>query len=233
MTAANSELWIAENLAPRKPIVDPSWPHEVVVKLFSSRSYSEISAGFLNILRANVLDVGCYYGNCIRFFEGRGHRCTGVEATDDMVEEAKKNIERMDLKATVRRGTNRNLPFDDGDFDLVTSLNTIHYDHGEMDVLAALREFKRVTKPGGIVFVETAGDRHMIREGAKRIAPLKWEPNWGDFRNNSPSPYGLFDNLDHFREIVSTVFPRSEFGRILEQYPKRTVDFVFAVCEAS
>lgn len=225
----NSQAWTADNVGRVVPPVAPVWPHEVLVKLFSSRTHSDISAGFLDIDCADVVDVGCYAAKNVRFFEGRGHRCSIVEVTDDMVKEAASNAAKLNLKARVFLGTNRNLPFESGQFDLLTSLGAIHYDHGDA-IYAALREFKRVTKPGGIVFVQTAGDRHMIRDGAKRMGPLKWKPNFGDFRDKTSEPYGLFDSLDHFREVVSSVFPRSEFGYSLEQYPKRTVDFFFAVC---
>ena len=221
----NAEAWTADKVS--EPAIPPAWPHEVMIKLFSSRSHSDISARFLDLQGADVLDIGCYYGNQTRFFKERGHRCVGIEVTDDMVAKAKRN--NPDIPVLL--GTNRSLPVDSDRFDLVISLNTIHYDCGE-DVTAALREFKRVAKPGGIVFIETAGDRHMIRDGAVRLGPLNWQPNFGDFRNDTKAGYGLFDSLEHFRTVVTVVFPRAEFGRSLEHYPKRTVDFFFAVCEA-
>jgi SAM-dependent methyltransferase len=221
----NAEAWTADKVPESE--IPSAWPHEVMVKLFSSRSHSEISARFLDLQCAEVLDIGCYYGNQTRFFKERGHRCVGVEVTDDMVAKAKQN--NPDIPVLL--GTNRSLPVESGRFDLVISLNTIHYDCGN-DVAAALREFKRVTKPGGIVFIETAGDRHMIRDGAVRLGPLNWRPNFGDFRNDTEAGYGLFDSLEHFQDVVTGVFSRSEFGRSLEEYPKRTVDFFFAVCEA-
>lgn len=207
----------------------PSWPHEPLVKLFSSRSHSDISARFLKIPRAEVLDVGCYAAKNARFFESLGHRCTIVEVTDDMVREARNNVARLGLTSEVFLGTNRSLPFPDNSFDLVTSLGAIHYDHGN-GIIEAMREFKRVTKPDGIVFIQTVGERHMIREGATRLGPLQWKPNFGDFRDKSQNPYGLFDSADHLREVAASVFSEVEIGYSLEQYPKRTVDFFFAVC---
>lgn len=226
---ANAALWKKESL--RVPAVAPSWPHEILVKLFSSKTHSDISARFLDIPRAEVLDVGCYAAKNARFFESRGHRCTIVEVTDDMVREARKNVARLGLTSEVFLGTNRKLPFPDASFDLVTSLGAIHYDHGD-GVVEAMREFKRVTKPGGIVFIQTAGDKHMIREGAQRLDALKWKPHFGDFRDNAADPYGLFDTVEHLREVAETVFSEVEAGYSLEQYPKRTVDFFFAVCAA-
>lgn len=223
----NAELWKSENLT--RPVVPPSWPHEILVKLFSSKTHSEISARFLDIPRAEVLDVGCYAAKNARFFESRGHHCTIVEVTEDMVQEARHNVGRLGLKSKVTLGTNRSLPFLDASFDLVTSLGAIHYDHGDA-VVEAMREFKRVTKPGGIVFIQTVGDKHMIRDGAVRIGPLEWKPKFGDFRDKTSNPYGLFDSAEHLKEVASTVFSEVEVGYSVEHYPKRTVDFFFAVC---
>ena len=46
-------------------------------------------------------------------------------------------------------GSNQNLPYPDAYFDLLLSVNTLHYEGTEENFLAALHEFRRVIKPGG------------------------------------------------------------------------------------
>ena len=52
----NAEAWTADKVS--EPAIPPAWPHEVMIKLFSSRSHSDISARFLDLQGADVLDRG-------------------------------------------------------------------------------------------------------------------------------------------------------------------------------
>jgi SAM-dependent methyltransferase len=221
--------WTLAHVMQDKPngFAGPVWPHEVMVKLFSSRSHSQISAKFADTRRADVLEVGCMYANNLRYFHSLGHRCTGVEVTQDMVDLARQRLNHFALEGIpVQLGSNRSLPFADDSFDLLVSVNTIHYDSGD-DVVAGLREFRRVLRTGGIAFVETAGGQHFIRNGADRLATLRFRPRFGDFRDGGV--YGLFDDLDHFGETLKSVFAEVEMGRALEQFPERTLEFYFGL----
>lgn len=99
-----------------------------------------------------VLDVGCGTGYLLRSLAGRLPEATvlcGVDAAPAMIEVAAAAAARdrpQDGRPAFRQGTAEQLPFPDGEFDLVVS--TTSFDHWA-DQGAGLAECARVTSPGG------------------------------------------------------------------------------------
>ena len=72
---------------------------------------------------------------------------TCLDYSPDMMKQAKEKAERLRLKnVTFRQGDVGTLPYEDGSFDIVLSLNGFH---AFPDKEAAYREIFRVLKPGG------------------------------------------------------------------------------------
>ena len=72
---------------------------------------------------------------------------TCLDYSPDMMKQAKEKAERLCLKnVTFRQGDVGALPYEDGSFDIVLSLNGFH---AFPDKEAAYREISRVLKPGG------------------------------------------------------------------------------------
>jgi SAM-dependent methyltransferase len=96
-----------------------------------------------------MLDVGCGTGALLRKVAERFPRAdlTGVDPAPGMVEAATKAW-RGDRPARFVRAAAEHLPFDGGEFDLVTS--TVSFHHWQ-DQWAGLHEIGRVLAPGGSV----------------------------------------------------------------------------------
>jgi SAM-dependent methyltransferase len=93
---------------------------------------------------ARILDAGCGSGrNMVEL--ARYGVVTGVELSGTSVE-----LARERGAGEVLEGSVMNMPFDEGAFDLTVSLDVI--EHLQDDV-GALRELRRVTKPGGALLV--------------------------------------------------------------------------------
>jgi SAM-dependent methyltransferase len=93
---------------------------------------------------ARILDAGCGSGrNMVEF--ARHGVVTGVELSDTSV-----RLARERGVGEVLEGSVMDMPFDEGSFDLCTSLDVI--EHLEDDV-GALRELRRVTTRGGALLV--------------------------------------------------------------------------------
>ncbi|MBI5642594.1 MAG: class I SAM-dependent methyltransferase [Deltaproteobacteria bacterium] len=95
---------------------------------------------------AASLDAGCGAGAALKSLSNRG-RAAGIDYSPVSLGFCKKRGLTALAQASVTE-----LPFKDGSFDLVISLDVI-YHSGVKDDVAALKEFRRVLKDGGILIL--------------------------------------------------------------------------------
>ncbi|ALS66432.1 class I SAM-dependent methyltransferase [Pandoraea apista] len=100
---------------------------------------------------AQVLDLGCGAGHVSFFTAPHVARVVAYDLSADMLgvvagEAAKRGLTNVDTQL----GAAESLPFSDASFDLVFSRYSAHH---WADVGAALREMRRVLKPGGRVVI--------------------------------------------------------------------------------
>lgn len=103
-----------------------------------------------------VLDVGCGPGVALRSYAGdRRIRACGIDYSEDMVELAKRTLAGTagDVPVECRVASVTELPYSDDDFDVVTShrclMALLEWERQQ----EALREIRRVLKPGGVLIL--------------------------------------------------------------------------------
>jgi SAM-dependent methyltransferase len=111
-----------------------------------------------------VLDIGCGVGAFLRLVAERGARPHGVDASESLIAFARTRLPDADLRV----GEMQQLPWSDDTFDLVTGFNAFFFAD---DMVAALREARRVARPGAPVVIQVWGahDRCDL-EAMKQIA---------------------------------------------------------------
>jgi ubiquinone/menaquinone biosynthesis C-methylase UbiE len=93
----------------------------------------------------NVLDVACGYGMNFAWLPLATH-VTGVELSPVMLDMARERVRTLGLAVDLREGNAEALDFPDNSFDTVISaLSTCSFMHP----VTALREMRRVCRPGG------------------------------------------------------------------------------------
>ena len=93
-----------------------------------------------------LLDVACGSGELAALASARGAAVHGIDAAEAMIALARTAVPGADLRV----GTLEALPWPDAAFDVVTGFNAFQF---APDVVAALAEAARVTRPGGRVAV--------------------------------------------------------------------------------
>lgn len=233
---ANNDSWRKDKMynKERGAKHPPLYPNEYMVKCFSSDSYSFINKKLRakadaspNPLR--VLEVGFFSGNNIRFFLDKGYEVEGCEISEEIGGVGVKNLRDLgygDFKAKV--GENIELPYNDETFDVLVSINTLHYSASE-HFRNAIREWRRVLKVGGILYVETVGPDHFVRIASTRKAELLWVWEYDDFRKGQE--FGFLDSEAHLKEELQKAFKIVETGNRKEKFPKQTLDFLIGIAE--
>lgn len=97
-----------------------------------------------------VVDIGCGPGGLVRALVAMGSRVIGVEISEQQLASAR--AQDGVGGAEYRVGTAQALPLADASVDVAVFMRTLH--HVPVDQLAtALREARRVLRPGGMVYV--------------------------------------------------------------------------------
>jgi len=177
---------------------------------------TEISR-YADLAGKNVLDVGCQWGaTCIAAAE-RGAMPTGMDVDENLMIGARIRAEEQGVDATFERGYAETMPFRDATFDVTLCVNVLEHvrDHGE-----TVRELVRVTRPGGVVYVD---------------GPNRWSPQW--LRSDPhyllsgisilPPKLGAFyvTRVRGFPAYEVGTFPvASVIGRTLERAGARIID---------
>ena len=205
----------------------PLWPNEFLVKLVSSSAYSKIKESMKESPKA--LEVGIFAGNNARMLRDEGYSVYGSEVNQDMVDLGVQSLSKMGISdVEIRIGANDKLSYPDGFFDLLVSINTIHYSAGDVSQ-EALSEFARVLKPGGFAVIETPSEQHYVRSSSFRSSELKWEWKAGGVRDGSL--FGFFDNAQHFKTCLSKSFSDVSILSRSEQFENRELAWWIAVCQ--
>ncbi len=113
---------------------------------------------------SHVLDVGCGAGSFLRLVAERDGVAHGLDASEALIAFARDRLPDADLRV----GEMEALPWDEDSFDLVTGFNSFFFAN---DMVAALRETRRVAKPGAPVVIQVWGAHERCDlEAMKQVA---------------------------------------------------------------
>jgi ubiquinone/menaquinone biosynthesis C-methylase UbiE len=144
-----------------------------------------------------VLDVACGTGNLAIPAARTGASVTGIDIAPNLIEQAKANAAAEGREAKFEVGDAEDLPYEDGEFDVVITMFGAMF-APRPDVTAA--ELKRVCKPGGLIamanWTPVGFTGQMFKIGATHVPPPPGMP--------SPVLWGVEDTVrERFSEGIS------------------------------
>lgn len=102
--------------------------------------------------RGRVLEVGVGSGMNLPFYASGVQEVVGVDPSEELLAMARKRAAAASAPVTLTRGSAMSMPLEDASFDTVVMTWTLC---SIPDSSAALREMRRVLKPGGaLLFIE-------------------------------------------------------------------------------
>jgi len=148
-----------------------------------------------------VLDLGCGSGRHTVFLAKMGFDVFGLDLAPTGLSETIQQLAEAGLTAHVTLSDIQRLPYDDGFFDAIISVQVIHHNRIR-DIEETISEMWRVLKPGGLVWVTVPVPQgHPTKRGVE-VEPRTFVPLEGFEKG---LPHHLFSG-----EELRTVF--QDFG---------------------
>ena len=147
--------------------------HEVILEFYRRRTAEACAAFLLPRLQpdAAVLDIGCGPGTITAGLARRARTVVGVDSSAEVVESARRRAREEGVdNASFESGSAYDLPFDDESFDVVYAHQLMQH---LSDPVRALREARRVLRPGGLVAVRDSDYQTMVHAPVES-ALLHW-----------------------------------------------------------
>ncbi len=102
--------------------------------------------------QGRLLNVGCAHGPDFIPFKN-SFELYGVDFSPKMIELARKYTDKYKFSVNLVEADARNLPYADDSFDCAIAVATYHHIEDNEERLQALRDLRRVLKPGGEAFI--------------------------------------------------------------------------------
>ena len=150
------------------------------------------AAAHVTCSRPRLLDIGCSVGCTVEAANRRGWDGVGVDVSQDAVDYCRNRGLNCQVVGALE------LPFADQTFDIVVSWHVIEH---VADVKQTLREWRRVLKPGGVLFMETpdatCGKVRRLKEKYRKF----WAPE--HTYTFTPNNMGRFLSATGFQQITT------------------------------
>jgi len=139
----------------------PAWDHQILCRLREMLTPGQ-----------RVLDVGCGYGRIAMPLAQSGFDVTGLDVSEVLLQSARERAARQGVAVPWVRASMGRMPLPDTSFDVVLCLwSAFHELLLEEEQLQAVREMRRVLRPGGWCLVEgplyTPATAEEIRSGQR------------------------------------------------------------------
>ena len=102
--------------------------------------------------KGTLLNLGCAHGPDFLPFKN-GFKLYGVDFSSEMLKLAQKYSRKFNFGVELSLADVRYLPYPDDTFEWAISVATYHHIKGKAEMQRALKELKRVLKPGGEAFI--------------------------------------------------------------------------------
>jgi ubiquinone/menaquinone biosynthesis C-methylase UbiE len=153
-----------------------------------------------------LLDSGCGCGDGCRLAKKRGFEPVGVDPASALLAVAKRENPELEFKQAVIEA----LPFDDGDFDAASAVNSFHL---SPKMPQGARELFRVLRSGGMAAIGSVGPRESFQSERVYRALLSFVPKEHKCEHRFVDPFrasnsGVVDMLleDAGFEVVGQTF---------------------------
>ena len=198
------------------------------------RNSTDVIEEFLDLEKAEVIDVGCGNGWLTRWLAGLGAHVTGIEVSPRQLAKARSTQSVAD--ESYMTGLAEELPLRNRSADVVIFFNSLHHVDA-VGLPKALKEASRVLKHGGVLYVseplpegpyfqlmKPAHDETVVRRRAQEI--LRHAPEFGLLLERQLTHLDSikFKDFQAFHDRITSINPETR-ARFDDQEPEFRVRF--------
>jgi len=122
--------------------------------------------------RQPFLEAGCGSGRWVAWFISKGWNAVGLDWSEALCQRARQEVPC----ARFESGDFRNMPFRDHEFGSIVALGSV--EHSIEGPVAALREFHRVLRPGGIAIITVPNGGPLRKLSRLAKTPVRSVKSW-------------------------------------------------------
>jgi len=183
------------------------YPDENLVRLMRGR-YAEIPRS------GCALDVGFGLGANLIMLAQAGFEAYGLEVSEESIKAAQELASRAGVGLHLDLLTGTELPYPDLHFDIIISWNAVYYFGTRSLVAAAIKEFRRLLRPGGVLLMS------VIHPNSSMVRRLQDDLDDGAHRIDRESPYDNRFGMEIFYDGTSSGWRHllTDFEQVEEGY---------------
>ncbi len=134
----------------------------------SRRRFISVSRALCGMGGGRVLDIGCGWGYNLLLLGANGFESVGIDIVSNDFLAARWIADANEEVLHLAQADASALPFEDGSYDAVTSVETFEHIYAG-DRVKVVREIFRILKPGGILSMSTPNFTSLVERGKRLL----------------------------------------------------------------
>lgn len=122
---------------------------------------------------SSILEIGAAQGKLCIAFQQLGCSCSGIEPYEPAIEVSKDLAKKYHVDIDIKKGFAEDIPRDSNTFDLIIALSVMEH---VKDVNAVFKEVRRVLKPQGAFYFDTASSLCPRQDEIRFFPFFSWYP---------------------------------------------------------
>ncbi|PLX98699.1 MAG: hypothetical protein C0623_11900 [Desulfuromonas sp.] len=181
------------------------YPVEFVVRAFLG-NYPATCINDDNFEGKKILDIGYGDGRNMPLLNNIGMEIHGIEIADEINQHVRDRLDALGINATLKKGANANIPYEDGFFNYVLACHACYYVEQGDTFDTNLDEISRVLEPGGKFIASLAMTGSYILKDAKQLDPGHYEITNDPYGLRNGTIFRAFDSEIEIKEALSPFF---------------------------
>lgn len=206
------------------------YPTEWVIRTILGK-YPDLNLDKSTYPGAKFLDLG--FGDCrnMPLLGNCDFDIYGVEITDDIIEMGKDKLNKLGVNATLKTGSNTNIPFTTNYFDYVLACHSCYYVDKGSSFNDNLAEIARVMKPGAEFIASLPAPDNFILKDCERLGDGHVVITNDIYNLRNGYIFRTFEDEDDIRKTFSPLFKNIRICKCLDNFWGVQINFFIVVGE--